>query len=70
MRTNHVIAVAAILIVGLGVKKFWVPPTQVEADMHAMQSASMNIAQMHSDLNPKTLPVGKIHDMTFVFDSE
>ena len=70
MRTHHVIAVVAILIVGLGVKQFWFPPMQAEADMHAMPSASMNVFQMQSDINLKTLPVQKMHDMTFVFDSE
>ena len=68
MRAHHVIAVVAVLIIGLGAKQYFFPPMQAEADIHAVPSASMNVLQMHIDHpNIKNLPVEKMHDMTFVF---
>jgi hypothetical protein len=68
MRAHHVIAVVAVLVVGLGAKQFLFPPKQADADI--IPSASMNVLQMHSDIDVKNLPVQKMRDMTFVFDSE
>jgi len=65
MRKHHVVAVIAILLIGLGVKQFFFPPKAADADTNA---STMNVLQMHID-HPN-LPVQKIHDMTFVFDSE
>ena len=65
MRKHHVIAVVAVLIIGVGVKQFFFPPKAAEADPH---SATLDIRQMHID-HPN-LPVQKMHDMTFVFDGE
>ena len=70
MRSHHVIAVVAILIIGLGVKQFLFPPKRAEADMQAIPSASMNVAQMHGDIDLKTLPVQKMNDKTFIFTDE
>ena len=63
---HHVIAVAAVLVIGLGVKQYFFPPVRAEADPHA----SVNVLQMQRDVNMKALPTQKLHDMTFVFDSE
>jgi hypothetical protein len=70
MRAHHVIAVVAVLVIGLGAKQFLFPPKQADANISAAPSASMNVFQMHSDIDMKKLPVRKMHDMTFVFDSE
>jgi hypothetical protein len=65
MRKHHVIAVLAVLLIGLGVKQFFFPPKEAEAESRA---GNMNIRQMHIDR--PNLPPQKMHDMTFVFDSE
>ena len=65
MRKHHVIAVVVVLIIGVGVKQFFFPPKAAEADTRA---GNMNIRQIHID-HPN-LPTQKMHDMTFVFDSE
>jgi hypothetical protein len=65
MRKHHVIAVVAVLLIGLGVKQFFFPPKEAVAESHA---GNMNIRQMH--LDHPNLPSQKMHDMTFVFDSE
>lgn len=68
MRVHHVIVVVAVLAVGFGAKQFFFPPMKAEADISP--SFSMNVLQIHHDINVKTLPVQKMHDMTFVFDSD
>ena len=68
MRLHHVIAVVAVLAVGFGAKQLFFPPMKAEADISP--SFSMNVLQMHHHMNVKTLPVQKMHDMTFVFDSD
>jgi hypothetical protein len=68
MRAHHVIAVVAVLVIGLGAKLYLFPPKQAEADVNP--SISMNIRQMHQDKNMQNLPAQKMHDMTFVFDSD
>lgn len=68
MRIHHVIAVVAVLVVGFGAKQFFFPPVKAEADIGP--SVSMNVLQMHHDINMQNLPVQKMHDMTFVFDSD
>jgi hypothetical protein len=70
IRKHHVIAVLAVLVIGLGAKQYFFPPIKAEANIHAVPSAGMNILQMHRDINVKTLPVQKMHDMTFAFDSD
>jgi hypothetical protein len=68
MRAHHVIAVVAVLIIGLGAKQFLFPPKQADAD--AVPSASLNVFQMHRDLDTKSLPVQKMNDKTFIFTDE
>jgi hypothetical protein len=65
MRKHHVIAVLAVLLIGVVAKQFFFPPRAAEADPH---SATLDIRQMH--LDHPNLPAQKMHDMTFVFDSE
>ena len=71
VRAHHVIAVVAVLVIGLGAKQYFFSPMQAEADIHAVPSASMNVLKMHIDHpNRNNLPSQKMNDMTFVFDSE
>jgi hypothetical protein len=65
MRKHHVIAVVAVLLIGLGVKQFFFPPKAAEALPY---TGFTDIRQMHID-HPN-LPAQKMHDMTFVFDGE
>jgi hypothetical protein len=65
MRKHHILAVVAVLLIGLGVKQYFYPPVAVEADTRA---SNMSVLQMHID-HPK-LPAQVMHDMTLVFDSE
>jgi hypothetical protein len=65
MRKHHVIAVLAVLLIGVVAKQFFFPPKAAEADTRA---SNMNIRQIH--LDHPNLPAQEMHDMTFVFDSE
>jgi hypothetical protein len=65
MRAHHVIAVVAVILVGVGVKLiFFTAPTAV-ADQLSIKSVRVDVSQLHR--NVKNLPVQKFHDMTFVF---
>ena len=66
MRAHHVIAVVAILVIGLGAKQYLFPPKQ--ADAGVFSTASMNVLQMHRDM--KQLPQQKMNDKTFIFTEE
>ncbi len=68
MRRRHVIVVAVLLVIGLGVKLYVFPPKQAEAD--PVPHVSMNVLQMHQDMNLQALPVQKANDMSVLFDSE
>jgi hypothetical protein len=68
MRAHHVIAVVAVLVVGFGAKQFFFPPVKAEADIPV---AGMNLEQILIDHpNRNKFPEQKMHDMTFVFDSD
>lgn len=67
MRAHHAIAVGIVLIIGFGAKEFFFPPIKADADI---PSVSMNVLQMHRDMDTKSLPAQKMHDATFVFDSD
>jgi molybdenum-dependent DNA-binding transcriptional regulator ModE len=70
MRAHHVIAVVAVLVIGLGAKQFVFPPQQADADINAVPSASVNVHQMLIDHpNRNNFPAQKMHDMTFVFSA-
>ena len=70
MRVHHVIAIVAVLIVGIGAKQFLFPPKQANADIQATPSASVDVLQMHRDMDTKSLPVQKMNDKTFIFTDE
>ena len=68
MRAHHAIAVVAVILISFGVKIFFFSPPTAEADIHAVQSASMNVLQMTIDHpNRNNHPVQKMNDMSFVF---
>ena len=64
VRAHHVIVVLAVLVIGLGAKQYFSPPVKAEANIHAV---SMNVLQMHNDIDMKNLPVQKVDDKTFIF---
>ena len=71
MRLYHVIAVVAVIVIGLGAKQFFFPPTEAEASIYAGPRAGMNVFQMQVDHpNGNSLPVQKMHDMSFVFSKD
>ena len=70
MRAHHVIAVVAVLVIGLGAKQFLFPPTQADAGANAVPSASVNVLQMHGDIDIKSIPVQKMNDKSFIFTDE
>jgi len=70
MRVHHVIAIVAVLVVGVGAKQFLFPPTQADAGVNAVPSASVNVLQMHRDIDTKSLSVQKMNDKTFIFTDE
>lgn len=63
MRVHHVLAVAAVVIVAVGLKLLFSTSIQAEADV--TPAVTMNVLQMQS--NHPNLPVQKMSDMTFVF---
>ena len=70
MRVHHAIAVVAVLVIGLGAKQFVFPPQQADAGVNAVPSASVNVLQMHRDIDTKSLSVQKMNDKTFIFTDE
>ena len=70
MRAYHVIAVVAVLIIGLGAKQFVFPPQQADAGVNAVPSASVNVLQMHRDIDTKSISEQKMNDKTFIFTDE
>lgn len=66
MRLHHVIAVAAAILIGFGVKLLFFPAPIAEADASGVKSFSMHVFQMHH----KGLPVQKVNDMSFVFSDD
>jgi hypothetical protein len=68
MHARHVIAVISVLIIGLGAKQFVFPPKQADATIFT--AASMNLLQMQSDKDMRTLPQQKMNDKEVVFTDE
>jgi hypothetical protein len=64
MRAHHVIAVIAVLVIGLGAKQFLFPPKQADAD--PVPSTNMNILQMQFE-HKNSLPHQEMNDKTFVY---
>ena len=64
MRARHIIAVAFVLVCVVVKLTFFAAPI-AEADARSIES--VDVFQMHQII--KSLPVQKIHDMSFVFPS-
>ncbi len=69
MRSYHVIAVAAVILIVIGAKLFFFLPA-VEAKRDAVKSAGMNIFQTEHDAAAMKMPEQKINDMTFVYSDD
>jgi hypothetical protein len=65
MRARHVIAVVAVILVGVGVKMIFFTAATAEADSLSIKSVSVDASRLHQ--NGKNLPVQKFHDMSLVF---
>jgi len=61
MRSHSLIAIAAVILVGFGVKLAFFSAPNAAADLNSARNVDVSVAQT------KNLPVQKIHDMTFVF---
>ena len=68
MRAHHVIAVVAVLVIGLGAKLYLFPPKQAEANV--FPTGTMNVLQMHTDIDLKQFLQQKMNDKTFIFTEE
>jgi hypothetical protein len=64
MRAHHLIAVVAVILVGIGVKLPFFAPS-AEADPRSIESLNADIPRMHHNI--KNIQVQKIHDMSLVF---
>jgi len=64
MRKHHLIAIALAFVAGLGVNQLFFSPSTAEANVDAVQGASIDASKMRVD---RELSVHKMHDMTFVF---
>jgi len=65
MRAHHVIAIVAVILVGVGVKLIFLPVPSAEADLLSIKSVGMDVSQLHQ--NVENLPVQKFHDLSLVF---
>jgi len=70
IRAHHVIAVVAVVVIGLGAKQFLFPPKQAEANITAISNAGIDVFQLQNSTDTKNLPVHKMTDNTFVFPNE
>jgi hypothetical protein len=66
MRAHHIIAIAAVLAVGFGVKLFFFSAPTAEANVDTINSVRIDISELHR--NAKNLPVQQINDMSFGVD--
>jgi hypothetical protein len=64
MRTHHVIAFVAVLLVGVGAKLIFFAPT-AHADPLTIKSVGVDVFKLHQQI--KTLPELKFRDISLVF---
>ena len=64
MRAHPVVAVATLILVGVGVKLTFFSAPMAAADVRFTKSASIDVAEIQREI--KDLPVENLHDMTFV----
>jgi Bacterial regulatory helix-turn-helix protein, lysR family len=71
MRAAHVIAVIAVVfVVGLGAKQLLFPLTKAEVGSSTTARPSMNVLEMHRQMNAKSLPALGMSDKAFIFTDE
>ena len=66
MRARYAIAVVSAILVGFGLKLFFLSAPSAIANTGVVTSVSINISEIQKNI--KNLQVDKINDMTFVFD--
>jgi molybdenum-dependent DNA-binding transcriptional regulator ModE len=59
MRVHHVIAVVAVLVIGVGAKQYFFPPMKAKAD-HGQASQIMDVRALEETIDVKALPVQDI----------
>ena len=64
MRARYYVAVAAVLMIGVGAKLYVYPPQKAEAEPIR---AGLNIHQMHLDRPMSALPREKMSDKAFIY---
>jgi hypothetical protein len=65
MRAHHVIAVVAVILVGVGLKLIFFTAPTAEAVSLSIRSEGVDVSQLHQ--NVRNLPVQEFHDMSLVF---
>jgi len=68
MRAHHIVAVVAVLVIGFGAKLYLFPPNHAKADI--FPTGTMNVLQMHTEIDMKELPQQKMNDKAFIFTEE
>ncbi|HEV8465518.1 MAG TPA: hypothetical protein VGQ63_11015 [Pseudolabrys sp.] len=68
MRAYHVIAVVAVLLVGLGVRPIFFAAPTAEADSLSIKRVGVDASQLRQ--NVENLPVQKFRDMSLVFPGD
>jgi hypothetical protein len=68
MRIHHVIAVVAVILVGVGLKLIFFTTPTAEADPLTIKNGGVDVSRLHQ--NVKNLPVQEFHDMSFVFSND
>jgi hypothetical protein len=66
MRAHHVIAVVAVILVGIAVKLITAPTAG--ADSLSIESGGLDVFQLHQDA--RNLPTQKFHNMALVFPGD
>ncbi|PJG55565.1 hypothetical protein CVM73_08335 [Bradyrhizobium forestalis] len=67
MRAHPVVAVAILILVGVGVKLTFFSAPIAAAGVSSTKTVSIDVSGMHRAI--KSLPAENFHDMTFVFSS-
>ena len=65
MRAHHVIGVAAVILIGVSAKLFFVSAPTAEANSQPITSVGIDISQLQQ--NAKELPFQKAGDLSLVY---
>jgi hypothetical protein len=64
--TVAIVLTLTLAAIGVGTKLYFFSASAAEAE----KENSINVLQMHCDMNTKTLPDQKVHDKTFIFPED